>query len=107
MLMKAYKAEFLGEDWCTLIHGETEGRAKANFLRWNPMTSEREVFTEIRLTRLPELDDLPITYETATAAGFEYEYDEDTYNPPIDPEALFTNDCQCRICKEHEDKNKC
>lgn len=103
--MKAYVAQFKDEEWCTLIHGKTRAQAKYNFLHWEPTgMADRSYWNDIRLRRLPGLDDLPITYENAKAAGFEYaanEFDDDGNSLDDGPDH-FVNDCCCEICKKKE-----
>jgi hypothetical protein len=91
MTMLAFVARFEGEEWCSLVHGETRGKAKSRFYRawadgWNS-------WNEVRLRRLPGQDDTTFDYETAKAAGFEY-HDEYGDGSP----AEFMNDCDCEIC---------
>jgi hypothetical protein len=93
--MKAYLAHFEGEDWVMLVHGETRGKAKYNFLRWNPGDSDASYYPEIRMNRLPGQDDKPFTFENADKAGFNY-FEED--GETVD--TFFINDCRCIICKE-------
>ena len=101
-MLKAYIANFEGEEWAMLIHGETRGKAKSRFWRCNPMgTSEIEAFKDIRLTRLPGQDNKPFTYENAKAAGFEYTEDDGSI-PVWDGD--FYNDCDCEICKGYKEK---
>jgi hypothetical protein len=90
--MLAFVARFDEEEWCTLVHGETRGKAKSRFYRawWG----DRDEWNDIRLRRLPGLDDTPFTYEAAKAAGFEYAHSEYAGGSPAD----FINDCDCEIC---------
>lgn len=88
--MLAFIATFNEEDWCTLIHGETRGKAKARFVRCN-LGSELP-YTDIRLRRLPGQDDLPFTSLNSKAAGFEYDVEDETIPG-------FINDCDCPICR--------
>ncbi len=90
MVKKAYIAR-VSEEWCSLVHGETPGEAKSRF------QDEFDVdFTTIGLKRIPGLDDKPITYENAKAAGFEYT-DVDTEDL-LGPDQ-FANYCPCEICR--------
>ena len=96
--MLAFVAQFKNSEWVTLIHGKTRGKAKYNFMRWNPdVWIDNSMWNEIRLRRLPGLDDKPITFENAKAAGFEYSYDDFDFESN-----LFINDCRCEICKNNE-----
>jgi hypothetical protein len=98
--MRAYIAAYDGAEWCTLIHGETRGKAKYRFLRCEPSGEGNvSMFTEVRLTRLPGCDNQPFTDETIKATGFKFSTDE---TPPgyIEP---FVNDCDCWICKEEHE----
>lgn len=96
--MKAWQV-IHSDDWCTLMHAETRGQA---ITAATNHVSYGDEFTEFRALRLPGLDDKPITYENAKAAGFEYEpdrwfdcdADQASYN-----ESIFSNDCPCEICK--------
>lgn len=56
--MLGFIARFDGEEWVSLIHGETTGKAKARFLRVEPSgMAERSMFRDIRLNRVPGLAD--------------------------------------------------
>ena len=99
--MLAYIGQFRDDEWCSLIHGETRGKAKLRFLECTCGMGNDE-FTEIRLRRLPGLDNKPITYQNAKDAGFEYssmEFDENGDEIYNDPEH-FINDCDCPVCRE-------
>ena len=97
--MLAYIARFECEEWCALIHGETRGKAKANFMRWEPSGSGFYFWNNIRLLRLPGQDDKPFTYDNAKAAGFEYiTGDGDDFDGP----EYFSNFCNCELCKSWE-----
>jgi len=93
--MKAFIAQFEDAEWCDLVHGETHGKAKSNFLRWNPGTNDPGDYTMIRLRRIPGLDDKPFTFENAKQAGFTYQEEGDEEPSPSD----FINDCQCEVCQ--------
>lgn len=94
--MLAYIASIKGEEWCTLVHGETRGKAKYRFYRNSPQWIDKEDWVFIRLRRLPGQDDKPFTFETALAAGFQYNNEMEDGDP--DPEG-FTHDCDCPLCK--------
>lgn len=99
MMLKAYQAEFEDGEWCVLIHGETAGKAKARFMRVQPDPwFDESMWVEIRLKRVPGLDDKSITFENCQAAGFNY---TDEYGEP-GPESQFYNYCDCPICKEQK-----
>ena len=98
--MKAWIAQYKDEDWVMLVHGETRSKAKSNFQQWNPMAYERD-FIDIRVIRLPGLDNLPITYDNAKNAGFEY---WDDWDGAIVERDMFVNDCSCEICRKTIDK---
>lgn len=90
---------FIGRDrhddeWCLLVHGRTRGEAKARFDRVEP--SGWAVFTEIRLRRLPCLDDKPFTYDVCLEAGWMYE-DIDTGEELRRED--FYNECDCPVCR--------
>jgi hypothetical protein len=87
--MLAFVGTFREEEWCTLIHGETRGKAKSRFERCNPGGGR---YTDIQLRKLPGQDDLPFTFLNAKAAGFEYENEDETIPG-------FINDCDCPICR--------
>ena len=94
---KAYIAR-ASDDWCGLVHGETPGKAKSRFCANSILESWD--FLAVRLRRIPGLDDKPITYENAKAAGFEFAGEE---GEPLDPK-YFENDCSCEICKKGGEK---
>lgn len=107
---KAYRAEIEGEEWCILVHGETPGKAKRRFLRVcpDPWLASPEYWTEIRLRRVRDFDDLPITWENYQESWF-------VYTDPETGEAIredgFENWCDCPICRAsihegHEGKTK-
>ena len=100
-MQKAYVAEFEDSEWCMLVHGETRGKAKANFLHWNPGTDDPDGYEMIRLRRLPGLDGLPFTFGNCARAGFYYE-GEDGDPADHDPHN-FVNDCQCDVCNPPAD----
>ena len=81
-----------GFAWCTLIHAETRGKAIYEV----QSTYNTGDFTDYRAVRLPGLDDKPITYENAAAAGFLYL--DDTDGEPA-PSNEFLNECRCEICR--------
>ncbi len=95
--MLAFVGSIEGEEWVIPIHGETRGKAKANFMKWEPTGMlDRSDFVFIRLTRLPAMDDLPFTPENLDSkTTFHYEGED---GEPIS-NANFTNDCRCTICK--------
>ena len=95
---QAYFAKFVNEDWGCLVHGETREKAKHRFMRIEPSGwAEHDWWTDIRLRRIPGLDDKPITYDSAKEAGFEYEEEAD--DPmPLPPEEFY-NFCDCEICR--------
>lgn len=95
--MKAYIARELDEWICTLVHGETPGQAKTRAIGHGAL--ETAEYLDVRLTRLPGLDDKPITFENAKSSGFEYVYEDGS--EPI-PENEFTNECGCEICRPHK-----
>jgi len=90
--MKAWLVE-LPEEFCSLFHAETRGRAKLKIKECFGLSVD---FIDICATRLPALDDIPITYENAKEAKFEY-FDQDTGKKLAKEE--FVNDCHCDICK--------
>lgn len=98
----AFVVRFEGEDWCTLIHGETRGKAKARFM--DAWSLEAKDWNSIRMRRLPGQDDKPFTHEIAKAAGFSYstgEEDENGDDITCGPEE-FTHDCYCELCRAEE-----
>lgn len=97
MTLKAYYGYFKGEDWGTLVHGETRGKAKQRFARCEPSGFGSEGWNDIRLQRKPSLDDIPFTWDNAKKAGFEYLLDDSAHSFPIEE---FVNDCDCEICKK-------
>ena len=94
--MKCWVVEDLHADWIMLVHGETVGKAKSNFMRWEPSGMFFE-YTDLRANRISKWDDLPITHKNATAAGFQYRCDYDELGYEIEIE--FINDCKCHICR--------
>jgi hypothetical protein len=98
-MLKAYFARFEGEEWGTLIHGETRGKCKSRFMRCNPMGSpDPDSFQDIRLKRVSGLDGKPFTFENAVAANFWF-YDEDGETKIEDPKEFGFPDCDCEICQ--------
>jgi hypothetical protein len=95
--MRAYIAYLFNDDWQMLVHGETRGKAKSNFIKWNPESSDDDMWVLIRLRRLPEWDDKPFTDCQEMRQLFTpYEYNDKgdgIYNEP------FTNDCLCELCR--------
>ena len=82
------------DEWCTLMHAESSGKAKVLTMR----QIDGDDFLEFRARRVPGLDDRPINYENAKAAGFEYRgdyYSDDLLLPTEE----FINDCPCEVCK--------
>ena len=99
--MLAYVAKYDNEEWSILVHGETRGKAKFQFVRCEPSGNyDSSMWNEIRLRRLPRQDDKPFTYENSKAAGFEYWYDEES--DIILPEDDFINFCDCPVCRKRE-----
>jgi hypothetical protein len=94
--MKAWIV-YYGDEWCTLVHADTRGKAKAQAIN---NVFEGDGFTEFSANRLPGLDDKPITYQNAKEAGFEYRDDWD--GNPLKA-AEFINDCRCDICLSHKE----
>ena len=93
------KAWIVGDgNWCELVHAKTAGKAKAL------VAVSRDEFVTMKAKRLSGLDDKPITYDNAKAAGFRYEdplgdgeYDEYDGICYMKPEH-FSNWCRCDIC---------
>ena len=105
MTLKAYQVS-VGGEYCFLIHGETRSKAKYKAYKCDPAGphshSEWETLMfDFKLKRLPLLDDKPITYENAKAAGFEYidqdKMPDENGDQFADPEDFY-NDCPCYIC---------
>lgn len=89
--MLAYYASLKNEDWYTVVHGETRGKAKQRFLRCEPSGEiTRYDWNDIRLTRLPEWDNKPfhqgIEYNQIFSEGDDY-----IGNIPVD--------CDCPLCQ--------
>lgn len=93
--MKAWVVS-IPEDWCSLVHADTRGKA---IVQVRQHISDYNEFTDFRAERLPGLDDKPITYQNAKDAGFEY---IDEYGTG-EPEDWFINDCYCGICTGKQD----
>ena len=85
---------YCGDEWVTLIHADTRGKAIANARQWIDNSAD---FIAFRATRFPEMDDRKFTYQDCKDAGFEYDRDDDG-------KPYFWNDCSCDIC-EGEYKN--
>ena len=96
--MKAWIGKYSGEEWVMLVHGETKGKAKANFHAWNPDARQWNDFVEVRVRRIPALDNLPLTYDNARDAGFYYQDEDGTPLHVI----YWVNDCICEICKANQ-----
>jgi hypothetical protein len=91
--MKAWIVYDTSEEWVSLFHADTSGKAKLRGLEEYNLDS----FTDMRAKRLPELDNKPITYQNAKDAGFEYLDDGGKL------EAMyFFNDCRCEICENEK-----
>jgi len=88
--MKAWRI-YCADEWTTLIHADTAGKAKAIVMRF----FDYDEFIAFSARRLPQMDNRPFTYQDAKDAGFEY---LDDCGEPIKPEE-FINDCSCDICK--------
>lgn len=95
--MKAYVASFEGCDWVALIHGETRGKAKRMF--WECAPEQEGDYIDIRMRRIPGLDDKPITYENAKQSGFEYR--DDSVGEVLE-EYEFDNYCHCSVCNPNK-----
>lgn len=95
--MNAYKASFDGEEWMTLIHGESREKAKYRFMRREPTgMADKSMWVDIRLTHLPEFDDKPFTdCDEVRALFMPSEYTDDGEGI-CDP---FVNDCDCELCR--------
>ena len=93
--MKAWIVQY-EDDWCSLVHEETRGKACAYIMN---KVDPGDGFIHFRAIRLPGLDDKPITYGNACEAGFHYldEYQKPLFPPEADE--YFINDCSCEICK--------
>lgn len=103
--MKAYRV-IVGDEYCFLIHGETRSKAKYRAYRCDPAGphchGEWEMLMfDFKLKRLPLLDNKPITYENAKAAGFEYESDEydENGNTLYLTADEFPSECDCELCR--------
>ena len=95
MTQLAFIARFAGEDWVSLVHGQTRGQAKARFLRTCPLPMDDCHYEDVRLTRLPGCDGKPLTRENARAAGFTYTEDDNPYPDWWE----WDNSCDCEVCK--------
>jgi hypothetical protein len=95
--MKAYRAEFEDSGWCILVHGETRGKAKSRFMQVqpDPWLADTDYWNDIRLLRIPGLDNKPITFANTAAAEFFY-VDSET-DKILDANEFF-NFCDCEIC---------
>jgi hypothetical protein len=95
--MKAYKASFDGEEWMTLIHGESTAKAKYRFMRCEPTGfADKSMWVDARLVRLPEWDNRPfVDGEEIRLLFLPSDYTEDGEGL-FDP---FVNDCDCELCK--------
>jgi len=97
--MKAWIVYYYDNEWCSLVHAETRGKACA-YIRDCINTGLLD-FIDFHAVRLPGLDDKSITYENAADAGFFYQDDFES-GLRLEAEEVFINDCNCKICKEHE-----
>ena len=103
--MKAWIVSATSEEWCSLFHANTSGKAKLRGLEEYNLSD----FTEMRARRLPGLDDKPITYQNAKDAGFQYGdggYSEDGDGDGHLLPSFFSNDCRCEICDTSPNKEK-
>ena len=97
--MKAWIVSDFGDEWCSLFHADTAGRAKLRGLEEYNLDD----FTTMRAKRLLGLDNKPITYQNAKDAGFQFSdggYLEDGNGDGNLLPELFSNDCRCDICME-------
>lgn len=93
--MKAWVVYPKGDDWCTLIHAETRGKAIQKVMDiYDP---DWYSFIDYKALRKPGLDGKSITYDNALDAGFRY-VDSDDQTRYL-PKEYFINDCRCEICK--------
>ena len=97
--MKAWIVYYYDE-WCSLVHEQTRGKACASV---RDCIDTGLDFIDFRAIRLPGLDDKPITYENAAAAGFFYQSEFSDFDNMGDGAVAFVNDCSCGICKEQKD----
>jgi hypothetical protein len=88
--MKAWKINS-GDEWTTLIHADTAGKAKAIAMR----AFDYDDYISFSARRFPEMDDKPFTYQATKDAGFDY---WDDCGKSIEPEEFY-NDCPCEICR--------
>ena len=93
----AFYAQYENEDYCTVVHAKTRGKAKWRFARVDPAGNyDPSMWNEIRLKRLPEWDDKPFV------RGEEYNqlFSPDSYNDAGDPvyDGYSWIDCDCPLC---------
>jgi len=89
--MKAWIV-FCGDEYCTLIHADTAGKAKRIMMG---LYGDETEFIDYRATRFPKMDDKKFTYEDCKEAGWEYLDGWDGGNLKKED---FINDCPCNIC---------
>jgi hypothetical protein len=97
--MKAWIVSATSDEWVSLFHADTAGRAKLRGLEEYNLDD----FCEMRAKRFPGMDDKPFTYQACKDAGFQYGtggYSEDGDGDGHLLPELFNNDCRCSICKE-------
>ena len=99
--MKAWIVYYYDNEWCSLVHAETRGKACA-YVR--DCYDKGFDFLDFSAIRLPGLDDKPITFDNAADAGFFYQNPDTGILEPTElhQREAFINDCNCKICKEHE-----
>ncbi len=101
--MRAYYCEFIEEGWVELIHGDSRGRAKYRFLRCTSGLADRSMWNDIRIHRIPSLDDKPFTQANLDAQNdFHFEPNEDDGEGNGIFDGPFINVCDCPICKAAE-----
>lgn len=92
--MLAFRAEWLDSDWATLVHGKTSGEAK---MRFKNMGLDDGDFIDVRVRRIPELDDKPFTYANVPGNFIPLDDDGETI-----PEKDYRNECNCPLCTGEE-----
>lgn len=98
--LKAFIVNYVNGDYVSLVHAETRGKAKKRF---DQFYCEGD-FIDIRTRRIPELDNVPFTFENADKAGFHFidGYDDDG-NEIICND--FWCECNCVICRGELNKS--
>lgn len=93
----AYFVEFFEDEGGVFLHAVTRGKAKVAGMELWPGTDELE-FLDMRVYRVKELDDLPLTLGNLQAHGYCMQDQDGQAVGPGD----YVNECHCsNLCMPH------